>query len=40
MLDDMLARKIDSPGEGEIDIAGKEVVDMVVHLVELDGLDM
>ncbi|KAE8447273.1 hypothetical protein EG329_010967 [Mollisiaceae sp. DMI_Dod_QoI] len=36
MLDDVLARKIDEP---ELDLAGNEVVEMVLHLVELDGLD-
>jgi ATP-dependent RNA helicase DHX57 len=36
MLDDVLQRKIDDPG---VDVAGDEVVDCVVRLVELDGLD-
>jgi ATP-dependent RNA helicase DHX57 len=36
MLDDVLARKIDEP---ELDLAGNEVVDAVMRLVELDGLD-
>jgi len=36
MLDDVLARKIDEP---EMDLAGNEVVEAVMHLVELDGLD-
>ncbi|KAH6723759.1 ATP-dependent RNA helicase-like protein A [Leptodontidium sp. MPI-SDFR-AT-0119] len=36
MLDDVLARKIDEP---ELDLAGNEVVEAVMHLVELDGLD-
>lgn len=36
MLDDVLARKIDEP---EMDLAGNEVVEAVLHLVELDGLD-
>ena len=36
MLDDVLQRKIDDPGA---DVAGNEVVDCVVRLVELDGLD-
>lgn len=36
MLDDVLARKIDEP---ELDLSGNEVVDAVMRLVELDGLD-
>lgn len=36
MLDDVLARKVDEP---ELDLAGNEVVEAVMHLVELDGLD-
>jgi ATP-dependent RNA helicase DHX57 len=36
MLDDVLAKKIDEPG---LDMGGCEVVDIVMHLVELDGLD-
>jgi len=36
MLDDVLARKIDEP---ELDLSGNEVVEAVMHLVELDGLD-
>ncbi|CZT10732.1 related to helicases [Rhynchosporium agropyri] len=36
MLDDVLARKIDEP---ELDLAGNEVVETVLHLVQLDGLD-
>jgi ATP-dependent RNA helicase DHX57 len=36
MLDDVLARKIDEP---ELDLSGNEVVKVVMHLVELDGLD-
>ncbi|EPE33596.1 P-loop containing nucleoside triphosphate hydrolase [Glarea lozoyensis ATCC 20868] len=36
MLDDVLARKIDEP---ELNLAGNEVVDAVMRLVELDGLD-
>ncbi|KAF8853678.1 ATP-dependent RNA helicase-like protein A [Acephala macrosclerotiorum] len=36
MLDDVLARKIDEP---ELDLGGNEVVECVLHLVELDGLD-
>ncbi|KAK0123676.1 hypothetical protein ONS95_008688 [Cadophora gregata] len=36
MLDDVLARKIDEP---EMNLAGNEVVEAVMHLVELDGLD-
>ncbi|CAL3969100.1 hypothetical protein PZA11_006260 [Diplocarpon coronariae] len=36
MLDDVLARKIDEP---ETNLAGNEVVQAVLHLVELDGLD-
>lgn len=36
MLDDLLARKIDEP---ELDLSGNEVVECVLHLVELDGLD-
>ncbi|TVY38975.1 putative ATP-dependent RNA helicase [Lachnellula occidentalis] len=36
MLDDVLARKIDEPG---MDLAGNEVVEAVMRLVELDGLD-
>jgi ATP-dependent RNA helicase DHX57 len=38
MLDDVLARKIDEPG-AEVDDAGREVVEAVIRLVELDGLD-
>ncbi|CAG8979232.1 hypothetical protein HYALB_00011902 [Hymenoscyphus albidus] len=36
MLDDVLARKIDEPG---LEMGGNEVVDAVMRLVELDGLD-
>lgn len=36
MLDDVLSRKIDEPG---MDLAGNEVVEAVMRLVELDGLD-
>lgn len=36
MLDDVLARKIDEPG---MDLAGNEVVEVVMRLVELDGMD-
>ncbi|KAG9236565.1 ATP-dependent RNA helicase-like protein A [Amylocarpus encephaloides] len=36
MLDDVLARKIDEP---ELDLSGNEVVEAVMRLVELDGLD-
>ena len=36
MLDDVLARKIDEPG---LDLGGDEVVEAVIRLVELDGLD-
>jgi ATP-dependent RNA helicase DHX57 len=36
MLDDVLARKIDEP---ELNLVGNEVVDAVMRLVELDGLD-
>jgi ATP-dependent RNA helicase DHX57 len=35
MLDNVLARKIDEP---ELDLSGNEVVEAVMHLVELDGL--
>lgn len=36
MLDDVLARKIDEPG---LNLSGNEVVEAVMRLVELDGLD-
>jgi ATP-dependent RNA helicase DHX57 len=36
MLDDLLAKKIDDPG---LDLAGNEVVEAAMRLVELDGLD-
>lgn len=36
MLDDVLARKIVEP---EMDLSGNEVVEAVMRLVELDGLD-
>ncbi|KAA8569010.1 hypothetical protein EYC84_007978 [Monilinia fructicola] len=36
MLDDVLARKIDEPG---IDLSENEVVEVVLRLVELDGMD-
>lgn len=36
MLDDVLARKIDEPG---LELGGDEVVEAVLRLVELDGLD-
>ena len=36
MLDDVLARKTDEP---ELDLGGDEVVEAVIKLVELDGLD-
>jgi ATP-dependent RNA helicase DHX57 len=36
MLDDLLQRKIDDPGA---DVAGNEVVNCVIRLVELDGMD-
>jgi ATP-dependent RNA helicase DHX57 len=36
MLDDVLARKIDDPG---VDLSADEIVDVVVRLVELDGMD-
>jgi len=36
MLDDVLQKKIDEPG---LDMAGNEVVDCVVRLVQFDGLD-
>lgn len=36
MLDDVLQRKIDDPGA---EVAGNEIVDRVIRLVELDGLD-
>jgi ATP-dependent RNA helicase DHX57 len=36
MLDDVLARKIDEPG---LEVVGDEVVEAVMRLVELDGLD-
>ncbi|PQE09088.1 hypothetical protein CJF31_00010551 [Rutstroemia sp. NJR-2017a BVV2] len=36
MLDDVLARKIDEPA---LDLSGNEVVEVVLRLVELDGMD-
>jgi ATP-dependent RNA helicase DHX57 len=36
MLDDVLARKIDEPG---LELGSDEVVEAVLRLVELDGLD-
>lgn len=42
MLDDVLARKVDEAGFGGsngVDLASEEIVDVVVRLVELDGMD-
>ncbi|KAI1005660.1 putative ATP-dependent RNA helicase [Podosphaera aphanis] len=36
MLDDILAKKIDEP---ELDLVGNEVVDVVLRLIEFNGLD-
>ncbi len=36
MLDEVLAQKIDNPG---MDLGSNEIVSIVRHLVELDGLD-
>lgn len=36
MLDDVLARKIDEP---EWELGGNEVVEAVMRLIELDGMD-
>jgi ATP-dependent RNA helicase DHX57 len=36
MLDDVLARKVDEPA---LDLSGNEVVEVVLRLVELDGMD-
>ena len=36
MLDDVLQRKIDDPGA---EVLENEIVDCVIRLVELDGLD-
>ncbi|KAF1982484.1 P-loop containing nucleoside triphosphate hydrolase protein [Aulographum hederae CBS 113979] len=40
MLDEVLRRRVERPGEGwEEDVVGTEVVEVVRRLVELDGLD-